>query len=426
MTPLRKATSAGAVPIRYGDQSLTVRFPEGCAVDVASRSAADKTGEIEILTEALQRPLNAPPLGEFMGRAQTPLIVVNDATRSTPTAKILRAILPEIRKSKNWHVIIATGLHRAPTDSELARLFGDAFPDVKPRLLIHDGYNEKMLARWDGGEGPILVHRALSEAERLILISSVEPHFFAGFTGGRKSIVPGLAGRETVERSHAGAVHQTAAPMRIVGNPVREFIHKNTMFLQRAQTWSIQVVLDRDDRIAAAFAGDIDKTFIDACAAAQKYYAVALTEPYDIVLAAVYPPLDVNLYQAQKGWELSLNAVRDNGVMIVTSACPDGIGSPFYAQLSETFPNKDQWVALADQPYTVGLHKLVRTGRARAKMRLMAVTNMPAETVTPFGYEAHTAIDSAVAAAVAHTGTPARALVVQDAGLTTMTVKQEL
>jgi nickel-dependent lactate racemase len=426
MTPLRRATPAGAVPIRYGSQSLTVRFPAGCTVDVASRGAADNVNETETLKQALQQPLNAPALGEFLDGAQTPLIVVNDATRSTPTAKILHAMLPDVQKIKNWHIIIATGLHRAPTDDEFTRIFGDTLSAVRPRLLIHDGYDDKLLARWDRGEGSILVHRALAEADRVITISSVEPHFFAGFTGGRKSIVPGLAGRETVERSHAGAVRQEAAPLQVVGNPVREFIHKNTMFLSRAQTWSIQVVLDRDDRIAAAFAGDIDKTFIDACAAARKYYAVALTEPYDILLAAVYPPLDVNLYQAQKGWELSLHAVRDNGVMIVSSPCPEGIGSPFYAQLSETFPNKDEWVGLADQPYTIGLHKLVRTGRARARVRLMAVTGMPAETVAPFGYEPQPTIDSAVVAAVSHTGTPARMLVVQDAGLTTMTVQQEL
>jgi nickel-dependent lactate racemase len=297
--------------------------------------------------------------------------------------------------------------------------------EVRGRLLIHDGYDETTLARWDSGEGPVFVNRALADSDRIILLSSVEPHFFAGYTGGRKSIVPGLAGRDTVESSHAGAVRPEALPLRLVGNPVREYIHKNTMFMRRERTWSVQVVLDAHDRMAAAFAGDIDKTFIEACGLAQKYYAVAVSEPYDVVLAAVHPPLDVNLYQAQKGWELSQVAVRDNGVMIITSPCKEGVGSPFWAELSEMFPNQGDWISLSERPYTMGLHKLVRTGRVKSRIRLMAVTDMPTDEVDRYGYEAHGALDDAVAAAVSHVGSPARALVVEDAALTAITLKQE-
>jgi nickel-dependent lactate racemase len=207
----------------------------------------------------------------------------------------------------------------------------------------------------------------------------------------------------------------------VTGNPVREYIHKNTRFIDPRRSWSIQTVLDATDRLAAAFAGDLDKTFDMACDVAQKYYLRTISGAYDIVLSAVYPPLDVNLYQAQKGWELSQSAVKDNGALVVSSPCREGVGSPFYARLSETFPNKGEWISLAERPYTMGLHKLVRTGRMSARVRLMAATNMPPEEVNRFGYQGYTSVSDAIDAAVAHVGLPARVLVVEDAALTTVT-----
>lgn len=369
----------------------------------------------------MAHPIDALPFAEFIRGAQSPLVVVNDATRSTPSEAMLTSLLPDLQQTPNWRVIIATGLHRAPTETELKCIFGSLLDTVRDRILVHNGYDQESLDPFDSDDGPLYINRVVTESDRLVLLSSVEPHFFAGYTGGRKSILPGLAGKESVQRSHAGAVRPEAEPLRVAGNPVREYIHKNTRFIDPRLTWSIQSVLDAKDRIAAAFAGDLDKTFDTACGLAQKYYLRTISEVYDIVLSAVYPPLDVNLYQAQKGWELSQFAVKDNGALVVSSPCNEGVGSPFYAKLSETFPNKGEWISLAGQPYTMGLHKLVRTGRMRARVRLMAATNMPPEEVTRFGYEGFTSVHDAIEAAIAHVGLPARVLVVQDAGLTTVT-----
>ena len=382
---------------------------------------AEGIDEQATLAQAVAHPIDALTFAEFIKGARSPLVVVNDATRSTPTEAMLAALLPDLQQTPNWRVIIATGLHRAPTEPELKYIFGAILDAVRDHILIHNGYDQESLDPFESDDGPLYINRAVTASDRLILLSSVEPHFFAGYTGGRKSILPGLAGKESVQRSHAGAVRLEAQPLRVAGNPVREYIHKNTRFIDRRRTWSIQTVLDGTDRLAAAFAGDLDKTFDAACGLAQKYYLRTIPEAYDVVLSAVYPPLDVNLYQAQKGWELSQSALKDNGALVVTSPCPEGVGSPFYARLSETFPNKGEWISLAERPYTMGLHKLVRTGRMRARARLMAVTNMPPEEVNRFGYEGYTSVNDAIAAAVAHVGLPARVLIVEDAGLTTIT-----
>lgn len=411
--------------IRYGDKRLPVIPPDGVTVEVVTRRE-QKTGDPSaILRAALQNPLTAPALPGFLVGAKSPLVIVNDATRSTPTALILDTIWSELADCPTWRVIIASGLHRGPSDEELKTLFGSRLPEIMPRLLVHDGYDESQLEAVVSPIGPVKINRAVLEADRLILINSVEPHFFAGYTGGRKSIIPGVAGLETVELSHAGAVTAHAAALRVDDNPVRQFIHAGSRFVSDNSIWSIQTVLDKHDKIAAAFAGQVDKTFEAACAEARNCYTVEIALPYDIVIGAIHPPLDCSLYQAMKGWELPMAGVRDGGVLIMTAPCPEGVGARFYKRLIEQYPDRSKWSELEHRPYTMGLHKLVRTARALRRFRLFAVTGMPAEEVRPFGYVPFDSLDAALTEAVDCVGTPARLLIVEDSALTTIVRKHD-
>jgi nickel-dependent lactate racemase len=296
---------------------------------------------------------------------------------------------------------------------------------VLPRLLVHDGYDDSQLATVESPIGPIRINRAVLEADRLILINSVEPHFFAGFTGGRKSIIPGVSGFDTVQRSHAGAVTREAAVLAVDDNPVRQYIHAGSHFLADNSIWSIQTVLDKHDNLAFAFAGNIDKTFDAACVEARKCYVVEIDSPFDIVIGAIHPPLDMSLYQAMKGWELPMAGVRDGGVLIMTAPCPEGVGARFYMRLIQEFPDRNTWSGLETRPYTLGLHKLVRTARALRRFRLFAVTDMPGEEVRQYGYVPFSSLDDALDEAIAYVGTPARVLIVEDSALTTIVRKHE-
>ncbi|MEW5700944.1 MAG: nickel-dependent lactate racemase [Candidatus Zixiibacteriota bacterium] len=410
--------SVPTVSIRYGPRSLPLRLPADAHVDVVGRRAATRFGDA-VMAEALASPCDAPSLSEFLRGAQSPLVVVNDATRSTPTARMLALLLPSLSQTGHWRVIVATGLHRAPSPEEERILFGDLLPVVRGRYLVHHGYDDATHGPVDGDK-QVTVNRAVLEADRWILLTSVEPHFFAGYTGGRKAIIPGLAGAKTVERSHAGAVSSAAAPLRVDDNPVRQYIHERTRFFEHRKIWAFQVVLDRDDRVAAAFAGDVDATFTQACRAADDFYVVAIGQPYDIVISAVHPPLDLNLYQTMKGWELSQAGVRDGGVLIVTAPCPEGIGASFYTRLIEAYPDPTRWLGLEDRPYTIGLHKLVRTARARARFSLCAVTDIAPDEVARYGYEPFSSVDQALPWALERVGPRPRVLVVEDAALTTI------
>ncbi len=419
------SASAPTISIRYGDRQIPVPYPAGARVDVVGRRVAENSDESGVLRTALRTPLDSSSMCDFLTGAHSPLIIVNDATRSTPTAKILDAIWPDLSLTQGWRIIIASGLHRGPTEGELTTLFGNHVDEIRPRLLVHDGYDNAQLIEVAAPGGPVKINRAVMESDRIVVINSVEPHFFAGYTGGRKSIIPGVAGAETVELSHAGAMTEQAGILRVEGNPVREFIHSRTRFLDAKVIWSIQVVLDKNDKIAAAFAGDIDKTFAAACAEARKHYVVEIDQPYDIVIGAIHPPLDLSLYQAMKGWELPMAGVRDGGVLVMTAPCREGVGARFYKRLIEEYPDRTKWSDLEGKPYTLGLHKLVRTARALKRFRLYAVTDMNAEEVRRYGYQPFSNLDSALADAIAYIGHPPRVLVVEDSALTTIVRKHD-
>ena len=399
--------------------------PDGVSVETVGRQPAENPNELSVLQRALAAPLGAPLLSDFLTGAKSALVVVNDATRSTPNSRILPSLLPVLRDVPAWSVIIASGLHRGPTNDERRSLFGGVLPEVEERLLVHDGYDASQLQPVGSGEMKVELNRHLLAADRIILINSIEPHFFAGYTGGRKSILPGLAGHDTVERSHAGAVSEKAAALRVEGNPVREFIHSRTQFLDPSKIWSIQVVLDGEDRMAAVFAGDVDQTFAAGCEAAWAAYTVEIEQPYDLVLAVLHPPLDMSLYQAMKGWDLPAPGVRDGGFLIFSAPCWEGVGAKFYARLIEEYPDVQRWMALESKPYTLGLHKLVRTARAKRRFRLMAVTGMPVEQVKRYGYEAYESHEAALSTAFAQLGRPCRMLVVEDSALTTIVRKNK-
>ena len=407
--------------IPYGGSTVSVSIPDTVSVARFVPPQADNADSRQILQRALNNPLGAPSLEQFVAGARSILVVVNDATRPTPTAQLLDHILPALSAVPEWTIITATGLHRAPTEPEIRGILGSHCDSTRARFLIHDGRDTATLVRIGKGEKSVLLNRRLINADRVIVLTSVEPHSFAGYSGGRKSLVPGLAGADTVERSHAGAMSPLALPLNLDGNPVREYIVRASAVIPSARLWSVQVVQDSHGQIAGAFAGDIDASFVAAAGMARRYYAVPVPRLYDVIIVAVGPPLDLNLYQAQKGWEGVAAAVRDGGVVIVASECAEGIGSRFYEDLVRRHPNPDDWPALADWPYTLGLHKLVRMGRARKRFRLCLASGLTAQQVAPFGYEPFAQLQDAVDAALSHVGRASSHLaIVENGALTTL------
>lgn len=316
-----------------------------------------------VLRTALEEPLDSASLDSFL--KEDCLVVVNDATRSTPTHRILTA-LQTASKTPQLRFIISTGTHRGPTQEELTWIFQEWLGLYASRIHVHDCRDTSShvyIGKTSRGT-EVYVNRLLAEAKRVLVISSVEPHYFAGYTGGRKSLIPGLAGFRTIEQNHRWALSSDSQPLRLDGNPVHEDLMEAVSLLHEKEIFSIQLVLDRDGRICAAFAGSLDVSFREAVDAASRIYVTEVREKAAVVIAAAKAPLDVNLYQAHKALEHGKLALKKGGTIVLVAACPEGIGPRHYYDMLASIKTRDgfsQFLAESQTaPYTLGLHKAVK------------------------------------------------------------------
>jgi len=344
--------------INYGGDKLELRFPDSLTIDrfeckasvreVDSHAFLGRIG----MTEKELFPIN-----------QADLFVVNDAYRPTPTADILRRLSESRRISKKARFIVATGCHGAPTESQLEAVFGEMYPKLKNRILIHDARNlDSMVSVGeDESDNAIYLNREFVEAGKVVVIGSVEPHYFAGFTGGRKSIFPGLCDYETTVRNHRLATSFDASPVKLEGNPVEQNLRELMKLVKDKQIFSIQLLLDKKGQMHAFYCGDIDSSFQRACEQSRDIFSTKVKDRYDLLLAEVRPPLDANLYQLQKSLENSQQAVANGGTMILFSPCREGIGSDSFYKLV------DKWQAFQKnsgrRKHDFGIHKLSRVAQ---------------------------------------------------------------
>jgi len=295
--------------------------------------------------------------------SEADLFVVNDAYRPTPTDRILRWLSESNRLRKTQKFLIATGCHEGPNEYQMKAIFGDMYAKIKGRLLVHDARdkNEMVQIGEDSEQHPIFLNRHFHEAEKVVIVGSVEPHYFAGFTGGRKSVFPGLCDYDTTVRNHRLGVSFEAAPLRLDKNPIEENLRELMHLVCDKEIFSIQMVMGKEGHIEAIFCGDIQSSFRRACEHSAHLFSYKTGAEYDLVLAEVRSPLDTNLYQLQKSLENSQTAVRNGGSMILFSRCHEGIGPDSFYNLADKW--KSDTAARRAGTDDFGIHKLARVAQ---------------------------------------------------------------
>jgi nickel-dependent lactate racemase len=404
---------AQEIKLAYGDGELTVIIPDGVICDefIAGKAISPvgmETFRDSLIAAGFEQFLIAPPL-----------VIVNDGYRNTPTAKIL-AWLSEIAPLviDRSRFLIATGAHSAPTEAHLRTIFGGLYERVKSRIAWHDAKaDETMTAvgRDRFGE-EVFVNRLFLEHERVIVIGSVEPHYFAGFTGGRKAIFPGICDLKTIVRNHNMADSLAAQPMKLDRNPVAEHLDALLGLVDLGKIFSIQLVLDSTDAVAGIFCDSVRDSFHEAAQMAREMYACGYDGQYDVALCELLPPLDDNLYQVQKALENCQPAVRDGGACIVVAACKGGIGSEHFYRLA------DIWDRALNRPkdgvLRFGSHKLARVNATSGRILVGIYSELPADTTRHVYYES---IDDLNMYLDKRLGSGARVAIVRNAGHTVMT-----
>ena len=407
------------IDVPYGkDGSMSVVIRDDIKINFLEANDVAIGDEDQNIRNAIQNPINSKSFKSFLSDAKKVLVIVNDATRPTPTKKILEFIFDALSKT-DFNFIIATGAHRGPTDEEYAQIFGSFYEKIRGRIIVHDARaDQDMVFLGTSTNGtPMHVNKAGIEADKIIIISSVEPHYFAGYTGGRKSFLPGIAGYKTIEQNHKLALSPEAKALALDGNPVHEDM-MDAIKTVKQEIFSIMTVLNKHHKVYATCCGHIHDSFHAAITLANEVFAAPLKEKADIVVSVVKFPQDIDLYQAQKGIDNAKLALKKGGILILVAKCRHGIGGKAFADLLGSSDTPKAALDTIEKGYVLGYHKAAKMAEIGLWAEMWGVTDVAPEIILKLFIRPFSNLQDAVDAALLKKGPDATVLFLMDGGLT--------
>jgi len=411
------------VSLYYHGAEEDVEIPDSCNVEIVEPQVLDLgTTEEGMIQRAIDNPIDSKPLDEFIEASDSFLVIVNDHARPTPTPKILKQILP-ILSDKRYKIIVATGTHAKPSEKDLKELIlGEFYDELREDIVIHESKTVETVNLGKTSRGtPVLINKIIQDYEAFITINSIEPHYFAGFTGGRKSFLPGIAAYDTVEANHSMALLEESKIMVLEGNPLAEDLEEAARIVVKGHpTFAVNVVLDGAQNIVTVVAGDIFKQLHEGAEVAQSIYSPVAKSVPDILISVVHAPLDQNLYQAQKGFENTRLAVGPGGIMILVAACYDGIGPEDYAGMLQSAESPEELSAKFEEikvHYQLGWHKVGAIPPFLADREIWMVTEIDNDNLDRMFFRGFDSIQEAIDAAIEKKGDSSNILIVKDSGM---------
>ncbi len=327
------------IELNYGRGGLLVKMPAGVEVDVIRKPPMPVIEDPRrAVQQALHKPVACSPLPELARQSNSACIAICDITRPVPNRLFLRPVIESLlaggMQAKDICVLVATGLHRSNEGAELEELVGDPWVLDSVRVENHDARNDGqhvLLGRTATRGTVVRIDARFAEADLRIATGLVEPHFMAGYSGGRKVIAPGLAHAETITTFHSARFmgDQQARNCNLRGNPLHEEQLEIVRLLGGAL--AVNTVIDDQRRLALVNFGEIVSSHEQAVAFASKYCEVETSQHYDVVLtSAAGHPLDKTYYQTVKGMVGAMDILKPGGDLIIVSECAEGLGSPEY------------------------------------------------------------------------------------------------
>jgi nickel-dependent lactate racemase len=334
------------IELAYGRSSVKFTYDEAQFSVFTKGSAGDTPlSDFEVGT-AFDSPIGSPPLDEIAGSDDSVLIVVSDATRATGSAQVVNLLVRRLVQAgvspARIAIIFATGIHRPVSEKEQTELL-TPFVVQRLQILQHDAYDSaKLTSLGSTASGtPVEVNNALKEYSRVFLTGGITFHYFVGFTGGRKSICPGLASVKTIEATHMLALDfekgGRKAGVRVGaldGNPVHEECERVAALI--APAFSVNTIVDETKRAVKIFCGDWRLAHRAACEYYLDQHSVEIPEKRDIVIASCGGfPHDINMIQAHKALDMAALACKDRGTIVLLAECSDGLGRPDFLKWFE-------------------------------------------------------------------------------------------
>ncbi|MBQ1395449.1 MAG: nickel-dependent lactate racemase, partial [Lachnospiraceae bacterium] len=362
----------------YGKGVQIVDVPDKNLMDVlvANELEHERRGA-DAVDYALANPIGTPKLGALVKPGQKIAIITSDISRPLPSYDVLPSVLRELNAAgipdEDITVVFALGSHRAQTEEECRKLAGDYAFD-KVRCIDSDPEDCILMGTSTNGT-PFSITRSVAEADFRIALGNIEFHYFAGYSGGVKALMPGVSTPEAIQCNHSLMVSPDACAGKLEGNPVREDLEQALNFCPIH--FIVNAVLDEHKHIVYAVAGDVIKAHRVGCKYLDKMYRKPIPHRADIVLVSQGgAPKDANLYQTQKALDNAKHAVADGGTIIVIGACNEGLGSAKFEEWLVGSEKAHDMVERIGRDFQLGGHKAAAIGMVLDRANIDLVSEM--------------------------------------------------
>lgn len=408
------------IEVGYGKGVQSAKIPEESILQVlsANQVKTERRGE-DAVRWALNNPIGSPKVGEIIKPGEKVVIVTSDISRPMPTWDVMPVLLDELYAAginkEDITLVFALGSHRGHTEEEMRHLAGErAFSEIHcmdstPDDLVHMGYTKHGT--------PIDITRVVAEADKRICVGNIEYHYFAGYSGGAKAIMPGVSTPEAIQSNHSMMVDERACAGNLDGNPVRADIEEAAAVC--GIDFILNVVLDEHKKIIHAVAGDVTEAHRAGCRFLDSLFQVIIPERADIVIVSQGgAPKDANLYQTQKALDNSKHAVKDGGTIILVGACNEGMGSAVFESWMREAEKPSDLIHRVKTNFKLGGHKAAAIAMILERADIKLVSEMPDDFVESIFLQPYHSLQKAYDDAITKHGRNATVIVMPFGGAT--------
>lgn len=365
---------------------------------------AAETGA-DAVRKALEHPIGTARLREVVHPGESVAIITSDITRPCPSHLIIPQILEELWaagvEDRQITVVFALGSHRVQTEDEKRSLVGDS---VYQRVRCVDSAKDGFVHIGVTTAGtPVDIDPLVAAADRRICVGNIEYHYFAGYSGGAKAVMPGVSTRAAIQKNHSKMVMEEAKAGNLLKNPLRQDIEEAAAMV--GVDFILNVVLDEEKQIVKAVAGDMRRAHQEGCDFLDRLYKIRIPRRADIVVVSPGGfPKDINLYQAQKALDNAKHAVRDKGIIILSASCAEGLGESVFEDWMLHSPSPEFMVERIERDFQLGGHKAAAIGMVLKRCRVFLVSDLKDDFVRSIFLEPFGSVDEALKQAFADLG----------------------
>ncbi len=371
---------------------------DGKLLDPKSSRSKDNSKDQDVIKHALENTIGTKRLKEIVNAKKNGkiIVVVDDHTRDAPTEQMLDAITEEVGEERKERItlLVACGTHAPPTEEELKRILGNPFYQFN--VLIHDcDANDLVYLGTTSRRTPVILNRNYVEADIKVLTGDITLHYYAGFGGGRKSILPGISSRETIKKNHALLVDDHARTANIDNNPVHLDMSEAASFAP--PDFVLNTVADASGNLVDAYAGEMNAVFLKGAEIAKGLFCHETGDLFDVlVVSAGGFPKDRNLYQATKAIENCYRTVVPGGKLILVAECREGIGDAYFEDWMNKYASYEEAEGTIRTNFVLGGHKAFYMRKAMKRIRLSIVSELSTHVLNRWGINAYKSVWKAV------------------------------